>query len=538
MDTYNLRLSFFGLKNIKERVMACPALNRLTIKAIEGDIKEKETFCYADVILVNLNYFQTNKNELLENKADYAVLVLVLHAHEFHMLSTEEKTHFTDIWVNDSGELIDYRIETFLARMRDTLDHELAEKQLDSLIDSVPDLIWFKDVRGSHIKVNDSFCKTVQKTKDQIKYRGHCYIWDLDMSEYEQGEYVCMETEEVVIEEQGTFLFDEKVKIGDEMRQLKTYKTAIVGRNGETVGTVGLARDVTEIWNTHEEFQTLISNLPLSMMIVNKNFEFIKANDSFYELFEIKKNAQKNFSFQDFEDCFFDEKIALPKVGNVSVKRSLIKNGSTRTFIVEKSEIKDVFNEVTGYFYIFRDITLQKEYEDYLRSMSSIDELTKLNNRKAIRSYFDSCYNRLQDEATPFAVAMLDLDCFKQYNDNYGHVDGDSVLVKIGEILSKLQEDKDLFVGRYGGEEFIILAQNKSLSECEEIIQQTIKQVVDENIRHEYSLVSNIVTVSIGMTYYNSIGDFSVSKLIEQADLTLYESKHNGRNQYVIKELH
>lgn len=114
-------------------------------------------------------------------------------------------------------------------------------------IDSVPDLIWFKDVRGAHLKVNNAFCSAVGKTKNDVQGRGHYYIWDLKQEEYEQGEYVCLETEEIVLREKKTRAFDEKVKSKHGLRQFKTYKSPIFDEDHQVVGTVGIAHDVTDL---------------------------------------------------------------------------------------------------------------------------------------------------------------------------------------------------------------------------------------------------------------------------------------------------
>ena len=77
-------------------------------------------------------------------------------------------------------------------------DAALTTTYLDTLIDTLPDLIWFKDARGAHLKINNSFCKTVNKTKNQIEGRGHFFIWDIEPDEYAQGEFICLESEEIV----------------------------------------------------------------------------------------------------------------------------------------------------------------------------------------------------------------------------------------------------------------------------------------------------------------------------------------------------
>jgi diguanylate cyclase (GGDEF)-like protein len=96
------------------------------------------------------------------------------------------------------------------------------------------------------MKVNESFCRAVNKTHDQIRGRGHYYIWDLDPEEYAKGEFICMESEDEVMEKKETCIFDEHVKIGDEMRQFTTYKSPLFDLDGSVMGTVGVANDVTQ----------------------------------------------------------------------------------------------------------------------------------------------------------------------------------------------------------------------------------------------------------------------------------------------------
>ena len=132
--------------------------------------------------------------------------------------------HFAVLW---AAPFTTERVRHFLKRL---LQHIKIQKLLaytqrcwDTAIDSVPDLVWYKDVRGAHIKVNNSFCKLVGKTKAQCYKRGHNYIWDMDAEEYSKGEYVCLESEDIVMKAKKTCVFDEKIKGPDGMLQFRTY---------------------------------------------------------------------------------------------------------------------------------------------------------------------------------------------------------------------------------------------------------------------------------------------------------------------------
>lgn len=142
------------------------------------------------------------------------------------------------------------RFRYLLDLFRQKQDARLAALYLDSAIDTSPDLIWFKDINGVHLKVNAAFCRAVGKTKQQVEGRGHYYIWDIPQEEYAAGEYVCLETEEIVLAKRKRCLFDEKVKCKQGMRRFKTYKAPLIDADGSLLGTVGVAQDVTRLLQT------------------------------------------------------------------------------------------------------------------------------------------------------------------------------------------------------------------------------------------------------------------------------------------------
>ncbi len=422
MDRYTVEVVILGREYIKKNIQKVEQLERLTLDCKMGDVADISNYAQADLFVVESSIGKEAIAEILEMKADYTQVILLVPSSECEKIEDVYLKQFYEVWIQNSP-MISYRIQTIMKRLLGDLDAELGRKQLDVLIDSVPDLVWYKDIKGAHIKVNDTFCETVNKTKEMIKDRGHCYIWDLDMEEYEQGEYVCMETEEIVIQEQKTFLFHEKVKIGSEMRQLNTYKSAILGRRGETVGTVGIAHDVTDMWNTHEEFKTLINNLPFPMMLVNENYEFISGNRGFENLFNYSTEEHEGFDIEQFGTLYFGQEIKYAANNNISRPVSMHRHGMTLHYIMEKSPVHDVFHKLTGYFYIFRDITMRYEYEARLRQLSEIDELSRLNNRKTVTRFMEEGYKSVIENNQTIAIFMLYLDCLKLYNDNYGHLE-------------------------------------------------------------------------------------------------------------------
>ena len=196
--------------------------------------------------------------------------------------------HIDDLWAGPCGAAaLAARFGRLLDGLKLQRDSRLTHYYLDAVINATPSLIWFKDAVGAHLKVNDSFCRTVGKSKEDIEGRGHYYIWDLKKEEYEKGEYVCLETDTVVMEEGKTRVFDEFVKSKQGMRQFKTWKSPLFDDDGRIMGTVGVAHDVTNLATMSAELELLLGSLPFAVMITDAEDHIVNINEKFKEFFAV-----------------------------------------------------------------------------------------------------------------------------------------------------------------------------------------------------------------------------------------------------------
>ena len=227
----------------------------------DAALTEKANVILADVRQMNV---EDTLTFLLSHKQKEAELILLADKEQTELLATKDNTDITDIWVMPLSEAeLRFRLLRWQKTYKMGKDFWQTQNYLDSTINCVPHLIWYKDKEGAHMKVNESFCKAVNKTMEQIEGRGHYYIWDIDPDEYAKGEFICMESEFEVMEKRETCIFDETVKIGDSMRELKTYKTPLFDLDGSVMGTAGVAMDVTQ------------ERLYQQMMIKNANTDFL-----------------------------------------------------------------------------------------------------------------------------------------------------------------------------------------------------------------------------------------------------------------------
>lgn len=166
-----------------------------------------------------------------------------------------------------------------------------------------------------------------------------------------------------------------------------------------------------------------------------------------------------------------------------------------------------------------------------LEKLSLNDDLTDINNRRALRGFIENIFGSITQEETPISIIMMDIDNFKLYNDNYGHIKGDEVLKKIsGELREVLREPRD-FVARYGGEEFIYIALETDEDEIYNIANKIREKIYKLKIVHGYSKISSYVTISLGTATIIPSNTKSIYECIKKADFALYQAKIEGKDR-------
>ena len=174
---------------------------------------------------------------------------------------------------------------------------------------------------------------------------------------------------------------------------------------------------------------------------------------------------------------------------------------------------------------------------DMLEKLSMYDGLTNIRNRRYFDETFEKTFSEIKRDKKSLAVLMIDIDFFKPYNDNYGHGQGDETLRKVAKALEKTIKRPTDFVARYGGEEFVILLKDINKDGVEAVANNLLNAIRELKITHEFSKIENYVTVSIGVSYYNSSSDITKLELLLKADETLYNVKNSGRNNFAILEV-
>lgn len=164
-----------------------------------------------------------------------------------------------------------------------------------------------------------------------------------------------------------------------------------------------------------------------------------------------------------------------------------------------------------------------------LLHLSQHDELTQISNRRTFDEMLHNFYTQSRVDESPLAVLFIDVDHFKNYNDFYGHQKGDDVISAIAQNIKNAIRHMD-FVARYGGEEFVVLLPETDAHGAYAVASNIYKAIDRLEIPHEKSLVSNRITISLGITVYRG-EDINQDDLLSIADQALYRAKQLGRNQ-------
>lgn len=168
----------------------------------------------------------------------------------------------------------------------------------------------------------------------------------------------------------------------------------------------------------------------------------------------------------------------------------------------------------------------------HLELLLRSDALTGIANRRYFDQRIDEEFRRAERGNYPLALLMLDIDCFKQYNDTYGHQAGDEALAQVAQALTLFARRPGDVAARYGGEEFALILPGSSEADAGMIAEEFIAHVYGRNLPHQTSRVCDRITVSVGVAAIQPAqGDANITELIANADQALYMAKSAGRNR-------
>lgn len=297
-----------------------------------------------------------------------------------------------------------------------------------------------------------------------------------------------------------------------ELRVMKRIKSIIKYEENVYNTLLNLSIDGISLENDNGKILDCNENIHKMLGYTKKEFLNLSLDD-----LEVKKediqNIDLNLSKDHIERNSYKEVTFIKKDGTFLI-------GEINTSILEVAKNK---RQIT----FLRDITQRKILEKHLKELSIRDGLTQLYNRRYIFKLFKLEIEKFEKNNHPLSISIIDIDHFKKINDRFGHIMGDEVLKNIANVLGKNLRHGD-HIGRYGGEEFLIILPNTRSEEALEIIQR-IKTIINELVWKEKDLK---VSFSGGIVEINLKNSYDkLEDAIDIADKLLYKAKDNGRNQ-------
>ena len=285
---YHCRLKFCLMKIPSEYVEVIESIPAL--EAFEHDFSGCEPN-EADIIIAG-ELSSEEIQSINSAKKPHSLIIAVCERERFEEL----KNTAYEVWelpLNNSE--LEYRFRLLMRDLKMRMDKWQAENFLESAIDTTPSLVWFKSRSGIHEKVNQSFCDTVNKTKEQVQGQGHAYIWDV-----EQDDPACVESDNLVMDSGEVKISEEKISSGQGEKLLTTYKAPLYDWDKTVMGTVGIGVDITrerafeeEIVNRNHTLEKVLTSIECGVVCHSVDGrKIISANDAALRILGYK-NAEE-----------------------------------------------------------------------------------------------------------------------------------------------------------------------------------------------------------------------------------------------------
>ncbi len=275
------------------------------------------------------------------------------------------------------------------------------------------------------------------------------------------------------------------------------------------------------------------------LSITNKEGVIIEVSHSFcdfvgYTREELVGSTHRILRHEDTPESFYENLWNEIKKGKVFKTEIRNRKKSGEVYWANLT-ITPVFNEdgeIDNYTAIRQDITNKKNLE----KLAIKDELTNLYNRRYFNTTIEKQLRRAKREETYLSLAIIDIDFFKNYNDTYGHPNGDKALLKVATVLKNRASRASDYAFRMGGEEFCLLFTGSNQKESLEYINSVVKDIESLEIEHKSSDCSDYLTISAGLVVLSYDNLIDAKDFYKYADDALYESKKMGKNQTILSQ--
>jgi diguanylate cyclase (GGDEF)-like protein/PAS domain S-box-containing protein len=291
-----------------------------------------------------------------------------------------------------------------------------------------------------------------------------------------------------------------------------------------------------------EYSDAIISTVREPLVVLDKELRVITANRSFYRIFQVNPEETEKRLIYDLGNRQWDIPALRDLLENILPRNTSFedfevehdfKSIGRKTMMLNARKIYREMNNVEMILLAIEDVTERKKAEEQLKLLASMDGLTGISNRRHFDNTLDAEWRRAMRSSTPVSLIMIAIDYFKNYNDFYGHLAGDSCLQKIAHMIRDSLRRAGNIAARYGGEEFAVILPDTDAEGAHLFAESLREKIEDLDIKHTDSKVGSHVTISLGVSTAIPEKDSTPDTLMSQADKALYKAKQGGRNRVV-----
>lgn len=304
-----------------------------------------------------------------------------------------------------------------------------------------------------------------------------------------------------------------------------------------------IAERTAELAQTEAQLNGFFSSSSIGMGIVDHDMRYLRINQVLADINGASIEDHLGRRVQDIIPELAPELMpyyqavlnsGLPQLSKETNREIPKQSGLIRTWLSSYFPIFDRDHQPFRVGFVVMDITDRKRLERQLEQQARIDGLTQIANRRHFDEALERAWRHCTYSQQSMALMLCDADHFKLYNDTYGHPMGDRCLIQIAEVLREtLRHPADL-AARYGGEEFAVLLPSASIDQALSVANAIRDRIRARAIPHQGSLVSDRVTLSIGLVVGIPHPSESAADFVARADRALYEAKQQGRNRVVV----
>ena len=407
---------------------------------------------------------------------------------------------------------------------------------LEQLFEAIPGPVFYKNAEGRYLGCNTAFSAFIGIPPDGIIGKT---VFDISPPELAK-KYDAADAE--VLRNGGTQIYEGRVRgANGDIRDVMFHKAALYRSDRSINGMVGLMLDITDRRHMEDELRqaaTVFENCADGVIITCGKNQIVAVNRAFTEITGfaadevIGRNPRFLQSGRHSARFYADMWAAISQdgrwQGEVWNRR---KNGDVYAERISIVAIKDKQGRIANYVATFSDVTQQKESEEKIQQLAFSDPLTGLPNRRLLIDRLQQAIAVTQRNQTRGALLYLDLDGFKDINDTRGHELGDVLLCQVAERISSGVRQGDT-VARFGGDEFVVMLEGLSqdpIEACRQV--DIVGKAIIARMNEAFTLngLEHVCTPSIGAALFDGTSA-SVTDLLRQADMAMYQVKESGKN--------